>query len=474
MHEVADHSSRVERDFLGPLDIPENAYWGVHTQRAIQNFRISGVSIGQFPELIRSIACIKQAAAKANRRLGALDASKADAIEKACECIILDEKFCDHFPVDVIQGGAGTSTNMNLNEVIANMALECLGHSRGEYQLLHPNDDVNMSQSTNDVYPSSLRLAILFMMPRLIAALQDLADAFEMKADEFCDILKLGRTQLQDAVPMTLGQEFGAFAGTVRADISLLIAATNCLREVNLGATAIGTGINADPSYASFVVEALSEISGQSLRVSPNLIEATSDIGAFVSFSGAMKRVAIRLSKICNDLRLLSSGPCGGFGEIHLPPVQAGSSIMPGKINPVIPEMVNQVAFLIVGYDATVTMCSEGGQLQLNAFEPMIGYCILSAMRYLSEAVTTLTDRCVVGIEADHGNCRLKVEKSVSLATALVPTLGYDVSSQIAKRALAENRSIVDIVLEEGVLSKDRLETILSASATAKPSVDGN
>jgi len=467
-------SSRVESDFLGSLTIPAGALWGVHTQRAIENFHISGTSIGQFPELIRAMACVKQAAAEANRRLGKLPASKAGAIAMACERIIGDEELQRQFPVDVIQGGAGTSVNMNFNEVIANVALESLGHLRGEYRFLHPNDDVNMSQSTNDVYPTALRLAILFMMPRLTAALQVLADAFEAKGAEFGDVLKLGRTQLQDAVPMTLGQEFAAFAATVRADISLLTESARHLREINLGATAIGTGINADPSYAGLAVEALSEISGQPLLLAPDLIEATSDTGAFILLSGTLKRTAIRLSKVCNDLRLLSSGPRGGLGEIRLPPVQAGSSIMPGKVNPVIPEVVNQVAFLVVGYDATVTMCAEGGQLQLNAFEPMIGYCILSAMRYLAEAVTALSERCVAGIEADRGNCRLKLEQSVSLATALVPSLGYEVSSRIAKRALAENRTLVDIVLEEGLLSRDRLEAVLNVSTLARSSRQGD
>lgn len=460
---------RTECDLLGNLEISADVYWGVHTQRAMENFQISGTTVGQFPELVRALICVKQAAARANRQLGSLVPAKADAIEAACERILRDVRFNDQFVVDPIQGGAGTSTNMNTNEVVANVALEQMGRPKGDYDILHPNDDVNMSQSTNDVYPTALRLAILFSMPALISALQALAAAFRAKASEFADVMKIGRTQLQDAVPMTLGQEFNAFATTIEEDIDRFGEVAVLFREVNLGATAIGTGITADPRYPALAVEELTRISGQPLLQAANLIEATSDTGAFVSFSSALKRVAVKLSKICNDLRLLTSGPRAGFGEIRLPTVQAGSSIMPGKVNPVIPEAVNQVAYLIIGHDLTVTMCAESGQLQLNAFEPTIGYCILASLRSLTAAVTTLTTRCVTGIEADRERCLGMAQESIGLATALVPSLGYEVASKVAKRALAERRMVADIVLEEKLLTKSELDALLDIAAMTNP-----
>ncbi len=347
-------------------------------------------------------------------------------------------RFHDQFVVDAIQGGAGTSTNMNANEVIANVALEVMGHPRGTYSALHPNDDVNMAQSTNDAYPTALRLAVIFAIEPLARALDDLAFAFKTKSVEFADVLKMGRTQLQDAVPMTVGQEFDAFHVTLKEDVARLGEIGGLFREISLGATAIGTGINADPRYATLAVEELARASRQPLVPATNLIEATSDMGAFVLFSGLLKRVAVKLSKICNDLRLLSSGPRTGIGELRLPAVQAGSSIMPGKVNPVIPEVVNQVAFLVIGHDLTVTMCAEGGQLQLNAFEPTIGYCVLNSLRMLTAAVETLRTRCVEGIEVDRDRCESLVRGSIGLVTALVPALGYEASSRVARRALAE------------------------------------
>ena len=468
---LADVATRREHDMLGETDVPADAYWGVHTLRAVANFPITGVSIGHFPELIRALALVKQAAARANRRLGQLPAAKAEAIDRACDLIAKEGRFLDQFVVDAVQGGAGTSTNMNANEVIANVALELMGKKKGDYASLHPNDDVNMSQSTNDAYPTALRLAIIFATEPLVRALQDLAYAFKAKAVEFADVLKIGRTQLQDAVPMTLGQEFDGYHTTVKEDIARIGEAAALFREVNLGATAIGTGINADPRYASLVVEELGRASGQAMASASNLIEATSDMGAFVLYSGVLKRIAVKLSKICNDLRLLSSGPRAGLGEIRLPVVQAGSSIMPGKVNPVIPEVVSQVAFLVIGHDLTVTMCAEGGQLQLNAFEPTIGYCVLTSLRTLTAAIDTLTRRCVVGIEADRERCLANVENSIGLVTALAPVLGYETCSRIAKRALNEGRKVADIVLEEGLMTEAELKDAMGLEAMTRPRI---
>jgi aspartate ammonia-lyase len=462
--------TRRERDLLGDAEIPAEAYWGIHTLRAVENFPITGVPIGHFPELVRALALVKQAAARANRRLKQLSAAKAEAIELACDLLAKDGRFLDQFIVDAVQGGAGTSTNMNANEVVANLGLEFMGHKRGAYEFLHPIDDVNMAQSTNDAYPTALRLAVIFATAPLISALKELAYAFKAKAVEFADVLKIGRTQLQDAVPMTLGQEFDAFHTTVKEDIDRLREAAALFREVNLGATAIGTGLNADPRYASLAVEELARLSGEPLVLARNLIEATSDMGAFVLFSGALKRIAVKLSKICNDLRLLSSGPRAGFGEIRLPPVQAGSTIMPGKVNPVIPEVVTQVAYLVIGSDLTVTLCAESGQLQLNAFEPTIGYCILNSLRMLGAALDTLTKRCIAGIEADRERCLDLAESSISLVTALGPVLGYETCSRIARRALEEKRKVADIVLEEGLLTEARLKELLLLEAMTRPS----
>ena len=467
--ELSGVSTRREHDLLGDVEVPADVYWGVHTLRAVENFPITGVPVGHYSELVKALVLVKQAAARANRRLGALPKAKAEAIERACHLIANEGRHHDQFVVDVIQGGAGTSTNMNTNEVVANVALEVMGRKRGDYAALHPNDDVNMAQSTNDAYPTALRLAIIFATTPFIAALDELAYAFKAKAVEFGDVLKVGRTQLQDAVPMTLGQEFDAFFVTIKEDVARLKEAAALFREVNLGATAIGTGITADPRYAALAVEELARVSHEAVVPASNLIEATSDMGAFVLFSGVLKRVAVKLSKICNDLRLLSSGPRAGFGEIRLPAVQAGTSIMPGKVNPVIPEVVNQVAFLVIGNDLTVTMCAEGGQLQLNAFEPTIGYCILSSLRHLTAAVTTLTNRCVNGIEADRDHCLALVEDSITIVTALVPTLGYEVSSRVARRALKEKRKVADVILEENLLTRSQLDTLLKIEAMTAP-----
>ena len=467
--DLARVSTRREHDLLGEVDVPASAYWGVHTKRAVENFPITGVPVGHYPEFVKALVLVKQAAARANRRLGFLAAPKAEAIDRACELIGREGRFHAEFVVDAVQGGAGTSTNMNTNEVIANVGLELMGLPKGDYAALHPNDDVNMAQSTNDAYPTALRLAIILATAPLAHALDDLAYAFKTKAVDFADVIKMGRTQLQDAVPMTLGQEFDAFAATIKEDVARLGEVSALFREVNLGATAIGTGINADPRYAALAVEELARLSGQPMVLATNLIEATSDMGAFVFFSGLLKRVAVKLSKICNDLRLLSSGPRTGLAEIRLPPVQAGSSIMPGKVNPVIPEVVNQVAFLVIGHDLTVTLCAEGGQLQLNAFEPTIGYCVLNSLRMLTAAIETLTHRCVEGIEADRERCQSLVRGSIGIVTALGPALGYEVCSRIAQRALKENRAVADLVLEEGLMTEAQLESLLEIEAMTRP-----
>lgn len=436
-----DREWRSERDSLGAYQVPAEAFYGVHTARARDNFRISGLPPSQFPELVRALALVKKAAATANARLGVLPPDKATAIQSACDDL-LEGRHHDQFVVDMMQGGAGTSTNMNANEVIANLALQRLGQARGDYQHLHPNDDVNRSQSTDDVYPTALRLAILMTMPDLTREHQRLCDAFEAKAAEFDAVPKLGRTQLQDAVPMTLGQEFRSFANTIEEDIERLRDVSELLLEVNLGGTAIGTGLNTPQGYGPLAVAELAAISGFALRPARNLVEASSDLGAFVAFSGILKRVAVKLSKICNDLRLLSSGPRAGLGEIRLPPVQAGSSIMPGKVNPVIPEVVNQVAYQVIGNDLTVTMAAEAGQLQLNAMEPIAILNILQSIRILKSAMACLTDRCVTGIEADTARCGALLENSMAFATALVPVIGYESAAHVAKHALAHGLSI--------------------------------
>ena len=460
--------TRIEHDLLGERAVPASAYFGVHTLRAVENFPITGNPISIYPDLIRALACIKQAAALANHELGMLDKERADAIGKACD-EIRSGKLHEQFVVDVIQGGAGTSTNMNANEVIANLGLELLGHARGEYQFLHPNDHVNMSQSTNDVYPTALKVAGYFGIFRLVDAMAVLRRAFEVKAEEFRDVLKMGRTQLQDAVPMTRGQEFSTYAVMLGEDEERLKEAAMLVREINLGATAIGTGINAHPEYASLVCRQLSGITGIPLITSPNLIEATQDCGAFVQLSGVLKRVAVKLSKTCNDLRLLSSGPRAGLNEINLPPMQAGSSIMPGKVNPVIPEVVNQIAFEVIGNDVTVSFAAEAGQLQLNAFEPIIAHSLFKSITHLRNGCLTLAERCVKGITANRERLRATVENSIGVVTALNPYIGYANATQVAQEALATGRSVAELVLEKKLLSKERLAEILQPDVLTKP-----
>ena len=460
--------TRLEHDFLGEKEIPAAAYWGVHTARAVENFPISGQTIGQVPELIHALACVKKAAARTNAALGVLDVERAAVIDKVCD-ELMDGRLHDQFVVDVIQGGAGTSTNMNANEVIANRGLELLGAARGSYAALHPNDHVNASQSTNDVYPSALRLAAWVGIGGLLAAMAELRGAFELKADEFKAVLKIGRTQLQDAVPMTLGQEFLAFAVMIGEDEQRLREARSLIEEINLGATAIGTGINAPGGYAERVVIELAAISGVPVVASPNLVEATQDTGAFVQLSGVLKRVACKLSKICNDLRLLSSGPQAGFGDILLPPRQAGSSIMPGKVNPVIPEVMNQVAFEVIGNDMTITMASEAGQLQLNAFEPIMGWALFKSVKHLTRACRTLQLNCIAGIQPNHALLQRRVAESVTLVTALNPIIGYEKAALIAKTALASGGTIAATAEALGILTQAEMNALLVPERLTQP-----
>jgi len=461
-------SVRIEHDLLGDRDVPADAYWGVHTLRAVENFPISGIPIGRWPELIRALALVKHAAAQTNFELGLLDEGKAKLIIAACR-EIASGALHDQFVVDVIQGGAGTSTNMNANEVIANRALELGGKRKGDYAFLHPIEHVNMGQSTNDVYPTALRLALRFAIVDLHAAMEELKQAFAAKAREFHDILKVGRTQLQDAVPMTLGQEFLTFAIMLGEDQLRLMEAGSLIEEINLGATAIGTGINSHPAYAPMVCKHLVALSGVQVKTAENLVEATQDCGAFVQMSGVLKRIAVKLSKTCNDLRLLSSGPRAGLGEIHLPAVQAGSSIMPGKINPVIPEVVNQIAFEVIGNDVTVTMAAEGGQLQLNAFEPIIAYSLFRSVPHLRQGCIVLARQCVAGITANRDRLADMVAHTIGIVTALNPYLGYEKTSALAKEAHATGRGVVELALEKGWLSKAELDRILSPENLTSP-----
>lgn len=453
-------SMRKEHDLLGEKEVPADVYWGVHTARAAENFQITGTTIGRYPYLIRGLAFVKEAAAKANHELGLLDTQRLDAIVQACR-EIRDGALHDQFIVDVIQGGAGTSTNMNANEVIANRALEILGHTKGDYAHLHPNDHVNLSQSTNDAYPTAINVALIESIDDLAASMLVLQEAFARKATEFDGILKVGRTQLQDAVPMTLGQEFRTFAIMLGEDRSRLIESAALLHEINLGATAIGTRLNAPAGYAEVACAHLVQLTGRPLVTAADLIEATQDPGAFVHLSGVLKRVAVKLSKTCNDLRLLSSGPRAGIGEINLPAVQAGSSIMPGKINPVIPEVVNQVAFAVIGNDITITMAAEGGQLQLNAFEPIIVKALSDSISQLSAACRTLADRCVDGITANIEIMARRLEESLGLATALNPLIGYYAATQVAQEALASGRTVPAVVLEKGYMTAEQLQLAL-------------
>jgi len=459
---------RTEHDFLGERQLPDNVYYGVQTLRGKENFHITGIPISHAASFIVAFAHVKKAAALANKDLGVLEPDVADAICRACDAIAAGELH-DQFVVDVIQGGAGTSTNMNANEVIANKALELMGHPKGSYDVVHPNNHVNCSQSTNDAYPTAFRLSLYEEIGKLIAALGLLQESFARKGKEFADVIKMGRTQLQDAVPMTLGQEFDSFAVNIGEDLRRLEEARMLVTEVNLGATAIGTSINAPEGYPELSVKYLKSVSGVPVTLSQNLIEATWDNGAYVQVSGVLKRVAVKLSKICNDLRLLSSGPRCGFNEINLPRMQPGSSIMPGKVNPVIPEVVNQVCYLVIGNDVTVTFAAEAGQLQLNVMEPVLAYCLFQSIETLGRACTTLRELCIDGITANAERTREMVLNSVGIVTALNPILGYEQSAAIAKEAFETGGSVIDIVRAKGLLSDEKLDEIFSIENLMHP-----
>jgi aspartate ammonia-lyase len=447
--------------------VPSDAYWGVHTLRAVENFPISGRTISSDAQaLIRALAMVKKAAALANADIGALDREKADAITAACDAILRDGRCLDQFPIDVFQGGAGTSVNMNANEVIANLALEQLGLPKGDYHVIHPNDHVNMSQSTNDAYPTAFRIAAYLTVEQMwddhVVPLQE---ALAAKARQFARILKMGRTQLQDAVPMTVGQEFGAFATLLHEEGSHLHMLTSLMLEVNLGATAIGTGINAPAGYTEAAIRRLAEVAGLPVTTSPDLIEATSDTGAYVSASAALKRLAVKLGKICNDLRLLGSGPRAGRGELRLPERQAGSSIMPAKVNPVIPEVVNQVCFKVIGNDLTVTLAADAGQMQLNAMEPVIGQSLFESVALLSTAMDTLRVNCIDGIEVNSATTEGYVHNSIGIVTFLNPVLGHDVCDEVGRECAATGKSVRQVVLERNLLTEAQLDELLSVDA---------
>lgn len=481
MHEnVAKHSTltsegrterdyRTEQDFLGEMKIPNEVYYGVQTSRALDNFQVTGMSIASEPFMITALGYVKKAAARANVACGVLPKEIGEAIIEVSDRVIAGE-LNEHFPTDLIQGGAGTSVNMNANEVIANLALESMGHQKGAYEYCDPNNHVNCSQSTNDVYPTAFRIALLLRMEQYQSELRELADAFSRKGKEFKDVLKMGRTQLQDAVPMSLGDEFTGWAHTIREEIDRLDESKKLIQEINMGATAIGTKVNAPDGYPELVTAYLNEYTGLPLRLSENLIEATSDTGAYVQLSGVMKRTAVKVSKICNDLRLLSSGPRTGLNEINLPRLQPGSSIMPGKVNPVIPEMVNQTAYYVIGADVTVTMASEAGQLQLNVMEPVIAFSLFTSMQWMTNACSALRTKCVDGITANAAHTRDMVMNSIGIVTLLNPILGYQTCSKIAKEALASGKSIHELVVnEQQLISQEQWDELFSVENLIQP-----
>lgn len=459
---------RVESDLLGELQVPAEAYYGVQTQRAINNYKISGKHMCDYPEYVKAIAYVKLAAAEANHELGQLPDDVADAICRACREII-DGKFHENFVTDMVQGGAGTSVNMNANEVIANRALELMGYEKGDYQHCWPNDHCNCGQSTNDVYPTTIRLTFIEMNKQLVAALERLVASFRKKGEEFKNNIKMGRTQLQDAVPMTSGQEFTAFANTLEEEIGNLNRNVELMLEINMGATAIGTGLNAVPGYAELCTKKLAEQTGENFTLGKDLVEATPDTGDYVSYSGALKRLAVKLSKICNDLRLMASGPRCGLHEINLPPMAPGSSIMPGKVNPVIPEVTNQTCFKVIGNDTTVMIAAEAGQLQLNVMEPVITQCIIESQTWLGRAMDTLRERCVDGITVNAEHNAETVRNSIGIVTALNPYIGYKNSTKIAKEALETGASVYDLVLRDKILTKEKLDAILDPKHMLDP-----
>ncbi|HDL5698459.1 TPA: aspartate ammonia-lyase [Mannheimia haemolytica] len=460
---------RIEHDLLGEREVPNSAYWGIHTLRAIENFNISNVTISDVPEFVRGMVMVKKATALANGELGAIPKKIAKAIVAACDEVLVKGRCLDQFPSDVYQGGAGTSVNMNTNEVIANLALEILGEEKGKYDIVNPMDHVNASQSTNDAYPTGFRIAVYNSIIKLIDKITYLQTAFENKATEFADVLKMGRTQLQDAVPMTLGQEFKAFAVLLDEEVRNLKRTAELLLEVNLGATAIGTGLNTPEGYSTLAVKYLAEVTQLPCSLSENLIEATSDCGAYVMVHGALKRTAVKLSKVCNDLRLLSSGPRAGLNEINLPELQAGSSIMPAKVNPVVPEVVNQVCFKVIGNDTTVTFAAEAGQLQLNVMEPVIGQAMFESIELLSNACINLRDKCIDGITANRDICQNYVFSSIGIVTYLNPFIGHHNGDIVGKICATTGKSVREVVLERGLLTEEQLDDILSIENLMNP-----
>ena len=463
-----DGEWRIEHDSMGEVRVPAGHYWGAQTQRSVEHFPIGTDRFRWGRRVIWALGVLKLAAARANEELGRLPHDEAELIIRAAG-EVMDGALDAEFPLVVFQTGSGTQSNMNANEVIANVALEKLGYEKGCYDIIHPNNHVNMCQSTNDVYPTAIRLALIFKIRELLESMHYLYDAIEDKSIEFRDVIKMGRTQLQDAVPMSLRQEFSAFAVMVGEDIERVKETEKLLREINLGATAIGTGLNAHPEYAPLAVLNLRKFTGVEVETSVNLVEATQDTGVYVQLSGVLKRVAVKLSKICNDLRLLSSGPRCGFNEIRLPAMAPGSTIMPGKVNPVIPEVVNQVAFHVIGNDVTVTFAAEAGQLQLNAMEPIIAFSLFNSITFLNNACLTLADRCIKGIMANREQCRLNIERSIGLVTALNPYIGYEKATEVAHEALETGRSVYEIVLEKGYLSQKDLDSIMSPENMIKP-----
>ena len=458
---MAEEKFRLESDLLGELKVPVDAYYGVQTQRGINNYHISRKKMRDYPDYVIAIAYVKLAAIQTNHSLGVINDEISGAISKACQELI-DGKLHENFPIDMMQGGAGTSVNMNANEVIANRALEIMGHKKGEYQYCYPNDHVNCGQSTNDVYPTSIRLAIIRMNKNLVASLTGLISAFRYKGEEFSDVIKMGRTQLQDAVPMTSGQEFNAYANNLEEEILNLERNVKLLHEINMGGTAIGTGLNAVPGFAKLCAANLSKLTGEPFVSATDLVEATPDTGAYVSYSSALKRLAIKLSKICNDLRLMASGPRCGLNEINLPPKAPGSSIMPGKVNPVIPEVTNQVCFKVIGNDTTISFAAEAGQLELNVMEPVITESLFESLVWLSNAIDTLVEECVLGITVNKERCYEMVKNSIGIVTALNPYIGYKTCTKVAKEALETNRSVYDIVLEQGLMTQEKLDEALN------------
>lgn len=462
-------NTRIEHDFVGKLEIPNDCYYGIQSYRAAENFDITGIKLQKEPFIIKALAMIKKAAAQANRDCGVLEPVIANAIAHACDQVMTGE-FDDQFVTDLIQGGAGTSVNMNANEVIANIALEFLGHKKGEYEIVHPNNHVNCSQSTNDVYPTALRLALYFKIQDFLGVMHQLKRAFEVKAEAFKEVLKMGRTQLQDAVPMALGDEFSAFGAVIAEDINRVKENQQLMLTVNMGGTAIGTKVNVPGDYPELCVEYLSKETELPITLAQNLIAATSDTGDFVQLMGTLKRVAVKLSKTCNDLRLLSSGPRTGLNEINLPAVQPGSSIMPGKVNPVIPEVVNQTCFYVIGQDVAVAMAAEAGQLQLNVMEPVIAFAMLTSIEYLGNAIKTLIDKCIVGITANEEVCAQSVMNSVGIVTMLSPALGYEICSDVAGEALETGKSVYDIVVQERrLITPEKWDEIYSFENMIRP-----